>query len=159
MAATSANPIIDRTLHQRHLLRLGIHVLYGCRICSGFPRRPYHVHQRTRQWSVWRCSVHDCEFSDRVALFIPHIPCVLTDNLLPQQLPANSWSVLHMGDVAIPGSTRWRVSGCPCVLHLPDLCRRSSSHRIRKWSMDERRRIFSLSGDPKSILEIRLSLY
>ena len=75
-------PNLHPTLHQRHLLRLRIHVLHGRRLRALVPRRPRHLRQRTRQWPLRPFSLHNRKFPHRSPLSLPHRRPLLRRDIL-----------------------------------------------------------------------------
>ena len=59
---------VHSAFHQRHLLRLGVHLLHGDRVRPRFPRGPRDARQRARQRPLRARELHDRKLPHRRAL-------------------------------------------------------------------------------------------
>lgn len=159
------------------VLRIGIHELHGCGICTRVSRRQGNIHQRARQWSVWSDAIHAFQFPywTSVSLYAFHpIPMstrlttnknshnlhpLLNRSLLALQLPPHGTRLLHLGNVALPRPPRRRIPRRARNLPPPQL-RPLPRHRgLRQRPLDERRRVPNAAHPPQPVLEIRVPLH
>ena len=110
----------------------------------GLQATPEHAMQN--KCLLLTCSSHD-------------IPLVLNYHVFPDQPPSWRKCFLHVGHVAIPGSSSRGVLGRPDVVDLPQFRDISRFDSICQWPMDECWGLLSVADNLKSFLEIRLPLH
>lgn len=64
-----------------------------------------------------------------------------------------------MDNVALPRPNRRRIPRRLRILHIPSLRHSPGTYGLRKWTMDERRRIPGLANCPERVLEILGQVY
>lgn len=70
------------------VLRIGFYELHGRGIRARLSRRPGYLYQGTRQWSLWRNTLHAGQLSDWTS-FSLYAPITLVQNAINQPPEAN----------------------------------------------------------------------